>query len=88
MTDLISSIGDVCMDEKSPVFVKIDDYQNVLGLVEDLKKKKSQVKETISKVNELREKERETLEFWEQKLEDVDKKILYLDQTLFEPESK
>ncbi len=75
------------MDEKSPVFVKIDDYKKILGLVDELRNKTAQVKKTVSKVKDLREKEQESIEFWEQKLEDVDKKISYLDQTLFEPES-
>ena len=75
------------MDEKSPVFIKIDEYRKVLEMVDDLKKKTGEVRSTISEIKELRDKEQETLQFWEQKIEDVDKKSMYIDQTLFEPES-
>ncbi|MFP4119255.1 MAG: hypothetical protein ACLFTH_04340 [Candidatus Woesearchaeota archaeon] len=75
------------MDEKSPVFIKIDEYRKVLDLVDDLKKKTGEVRSTINEIKELRDKEEETLQFWQQKIDDVDKKILFVDQTLFEPES-
>ncbi|MGM5480918.1 MAG: hypothetical protein ACQESE_00760 [Nanobdellota archaeon] len=75
------------MVDKSPVFIKIDDYRKVLDLVDNLKKKTSEVRSTIGEIKELRAKEQDALDFWEQNIDEVDKKILYVDQTLFEPES-
>ena len=75
------------MEEKSPVFIKVEEYKKVLSLVEDLKKKSRDVHSTIDKIKDLRAKEEEFISSWESKIEDVDKKVAYVDQTLFEPES-
>ncbi|MGM5480019.1 MAG: hypothetical protein ACQESC_01000 [Nanobdellota archaeon] len=75
------------MEEKSPVFIKIEEYRKVLELVDKLKKKTTDVKKTVTQIKDLREKENDTIKYWEQKIDDIDKKIVYIDQTLFEPKS-
>ena len=66
------------------VFVKIDDFREVAGTVESLKAKIREVRATLSKVEEMREKEREALEHWRSAIDDVEDKIHSLNADLLE----
>jgi hypothetical protein len=74
------------MEEKSPVFIKIDKYREVLDIVDVLKKQLSDVKSTLDHVNDLKSQEEQELAIWQSNIDEVEKKILFVDQTLFEPQ--
>jgi len=74
------------MEEKSPVFIKIDEYRTVLDTVDNLKKQVVEVKKTIEKINSLRLDEEQELNSWSEKITDIEKKLALVDKTLFEPE--
>ena len=43
--------------EQMPVFVKIDDYNSVLDLMKAIQRKMDEAKETLAKINELKNEE-------------------------------
>ena len=75
------------MEEKSPVFVKIDEYKKILDVIDNLKKQIQTVHETIAEIRTLREEEEQGLEEWEDHIADVQRKVSIIDRTLFEPEN-
>lgn len=74
------------MEEKSPVFIKIDKYRQVLDVVDVLKKQVDDVRSTLQQIKKLKTQEEEEIRIWESNIAEVEKKILFVDQTLFEPE--
>ena len=75
------------MKEKTPVFVKITEYRKVLDLVDNLKTKLGDVRSTIAEIKDLREQESDALNYWESNIDDIEKKVMFVDQTLFEPDA-
>ncbi|MBW2980232.1 hypothetical protein KY360_02340 [Candidatus Woesearchaeota archaeon] len=71
----------------SPVFVKIDEYKDVLEVVGIIKDKIEDARNTLGKINELKNEEDSQLEVWNSKLEEIEKKIEFIDKSLFQPES-
>ncbi|MFC1801095.1 hypothetical protein ACFLZB_01415 [Nanoarchaeota archaeon] len=70
-----------------PVFVKIEDYKDVLDVMNILRNKVDDAKDTLRKINELKNEEDAELDLWHATLEDVERKIDFVDKTLFEPET-
>ncbi|MBI4980044.1 hypothetical protein HZC30_00635 [Candidatus Woesearchaeota archaeon] len=73
--------------EHMPVFVKVEDYQEVLNLIRLARKKLDEAKETLNKVNELKNEEDHQLEQWHNNLNEVEKKIDFVEHSLNEPEN-
>lgn len=73
------------MKEDASVFVKIDEYKDILDIVDLIKQKVEEGKEIISEINQLRNQEDEEFEAWNQELIDIEKKIDFIDRNLFEP---
>ena len=74
------------MTDKSPVFVKIEEYRQVLDVLDELKKQVVDIRETLQEIDDIRAEEETDLNHWRNKLDEVEKKILFIDQALFEPE--
>ncbi len=70
-----------------PVFVKVEDYQEVLNLIRLARNKLDEAKETLNKVNELKNEEDHQLEQWHNNLNEVEKKIDFVEHSLNEPEN-
>lgn len=68
-----------------PVFVKIDDYKNIIEVLDLLKMKLAEARQSLEKIAELKNQEDAELEQWESELEEVERKIDFIDSTLFEP---
>lgn len=68
-----------------PVFVKIDEYKDILDVMHMIKNKIEDAKETLGKINELKNEEDAELELWHTGLEEVERKIEFVDKALFEP---
>ncbi|MBS3166023.1 hypothetical protein J4444_02780 [Candidatus Woesearchaeota archaeon] len=73
--------------EKMPVFVKVDEYNEVLDIVKVVRKKLEDTKETLLKINDLKNEEDHQLEMWQNTLAEIEKKIDFIDHSLNEPES-
>jgi len=72
-------------EETMPVFVRIDDYKDILDVINMIKNKISEAKETLGKINELKNEEDAELELWQTGVEEVERKVEFIDKTLFEP---
>jgi len=70
---------------KMPVFVRIDDYKDILDVISMIKNKISDAKETLGKINELKNEEDAELELWQTGIEEIERKVDFVDRTLFEP---
>ena len=71
----------------APVFVKIEDYKDILDVLELIKDRLGEAKRTLADINELKNDEDAELELWSSTLNDIEKKLEDIDRTLFEPES-
>ncbi len=72
--------------ERMPVFVKIDEYNDVLSVVKSIRKKLDEAKETLLKVSDLKNEEDHQLEMWQNSLTELEKKVDFIDHSLNEPE--
>lgn len=71
----------------APIFVRIDEYKDILDVIELIKAKIIDAKTTLSRINELKNAEDNEIEVWTQELEEVERKISFIDRSLFEPEA-
>lgn len=72
--------------EKVPVYVKIDEYQDVLDIIHMVQGKLDEAKRTLEKINNLKGEEDELIDSWQKSLSEVSKKVDFIDRTLNEPE--
>ncbi len=72
-------------DAGMPVFVKIEDYKDVLDVIELIKNKIEQAKDVLGRINELKNEEDSELEVWKTNLEEIEGKIDDIDSSLLEP---
>ena len=72
--------------DKMPVFVKIDEYNDVLNLIRTVRRKLDEAKDTLIRINDLKNEEDHQLELWQNTLNEVEKKVDFLDHSLSEPE--
>ena len=72
---------------EAQVFVKIDEYKDVLRTVGLIKDKLNEAKGTLAKVKELKGQEDSELGIWESKLSEIENKVEGIDHILFEPSS-
>ena len=75
------------MERQTPVFVKIDEYKDVLDILDLVKNKLKDAKETINSINDLKNQEDAELEIWYREMHDIEKRIEYIDHALLEPEN-
>lgn len=73
--------------EGAQVFVKIDEYKEILDILNVLKNKLDEARETLNKINELKNDEDAELDLWYTELEEIERKVDFIDKSLFEPES-
>ena len=69
-----------------PVFVKVEEYRQILDVVDMIKGKVRQLQDTISTMSSLREEEDAELEMWSNTIKEIEKKIDDMDKMMFEPE--
>ena len=70
----------------APVFVKVDDYKEILDVLDLIKGKVSEIRHTLSDINSLQEQENAELAMWNNAIDDIEKKIDNIDKAMFEPE--
>lgn len=74
------------MTERSSVFIKIDNYRDVLDLADELKQQLSSVRNLYEQLEDMRDNEHKELQSWKQNLDAIEERLGEVDQTLFEPE--
>jgi hypothetical protein len=72
---------------EAPVFVKIENYKDVLDVFDLIKDKLEQAKRTLGDINELKNEEDSELDLWKSTLDELERKVQNIDRVLFEPES-
>lgn len=70
----------------APVFVKIDEYKEILDVLDMIKSKIGEVRETLSSINSLRNEEDAELSMWNNTINEIERKIDSIDKIMFEPE--
>ena len=73
------------LHETMPVYVKIDEYKGVTDLMNAIRAKDNDARATLSKINDLKNEEDAELELWHTGLEEVERKVDFVDKALFEP---
>ena len=76
------------MKEKlgAPVFVKVDEYKEILDVLDMVKGKISEIRGTLAGINDLRNEEDSEVSMWNGTIEDIEKKIDEIDRMMFETE--
>ncbi len=72
--------------ERMPVYVKVDEYDDVLRIMNSLQAKLEEAKGTIMKIHDLKNEEDHQLEIWQNALEELEKKLDFINNSLNEPE--
>ncbi|MAH33355.1 hypothetical protein CL615_03105 [archaeon] len=72
---------------EAPVFVKMEDYKDILDILGLIKDRLDEAKRTLDDINELKNNEDSEIKMWNSTLDDIGRKIEDIDKTLFEPES-
>ncbi len=70
----------------APLFVKVEDYKGILGILEDLKDKLTEAKSTLERLQEIRKEEDNEFAQWSTTLDEIEKRMDNIDQELLEPE--
>lgn len=68
----------------APVFVKIEDYKDILNTLEHIKDSVKEAKKVLEEINELKSNEDTQLEMWNDVLEEIEQKIESIDEDIFE----
>lgn len=72
--------------DKMPVFVKVEEYNQVLELMQTIRRKLDEAKGTLARINELKNEEDHQVELWQNTLMEIEKKVDFMDHSLNEPE--
>ena len=70
----------------APVFVKVDDYKEILDVLDLIKGKVEDIRGTLENLNELRKEEDVEVSKWNKTIDDVESKIAEIDKMMFEME--
>ena len=70
----------------APVFVKVDEYKEILDVLDMIKAKVKEIRGTLGNINELRNEEDSELAMWNGTINEIEKKIDGIDRIMFEPE--
>ncbi len=70
----------------APVFIKVDEYKEILDVLDMIKDKIKEIRETLGNINALRNEEDEELAMWNNTINEIEKKVESIDRIMFEPE--
>ena len=74
------------MRENAPVFVRIEDYRQMLDVIEMIKKNLAQAKQMLGDLNQLKEQEASEIQSWGEELDRIESKINDMDKLMFQPD--
>jgi hypothetical protein len=73
------------MQKEKNVFIKIEEYNDILDIITLINEKVKEARLVLGKLNELKNQEDNELSAWKNSLDEVERKLKYIDQSLFEP---
>jgi len=74
------------MDKNLPVFVKINDYKEILDIVDVMKHKLKETTQTLEKIKQLKSEEDKELREWEKNVTEISRRLAFIDSAFFENE--
>ncbi len=72
--------------EKAPVFVRIEEYKDIMDILILVKQRIGQAHTLLEKITELKQQEDNALAQWAKDLDEITKTIADIDNTLLSPE--
>lgn len=73
------------MNQQAAVFVKIDEYKQVLDTIELIKKNLWEAKKVLTELNALKDQENMELASWGTNLDEIEAKLGEIDKTMVDP---
>lgn len=73
------------MKHGDSVFVKINEYKEIMDVLELIKGKIREAKDTINDLNDLKNKEDEEIQRWAQTFLEIEKKVSDVDALMIHP---
>jgi len=70
----------------APVFVKVDDYKEILDVLEMIRTRVSEIRQVLNNLKSLRNEEDSELAVWSNAINEIEKKVEGIDKIMFEPE--
>lgn len=74
-------------ENRMPVFIKIEEYKEVIEVVRVIKNKLEEAKRILYKINELKNKEDAELNEWNSNINEIERKIEEIDNSILGPET-
>ena len=74
-------------DSKTEIYIKIDEYKDVLNLLQIIRNKIRYAKAILNEINQLKTEEDSELEEWTANIDEVERRIDFMDKVLFKPEN-
>lgn len=71
--------------DKAHVFVKIEEYKDIMDLVNLMREKIHHSKRLLDQIAQLKKQEDQELASWAKELEDIENRVATIDKTLLEP---
>lgn len=71
---------------EAPVFVKIEDYKDVLSVFDLIKDKLEQAKGILGEIDEIKKEENAEIDLWRSTINELEQKVDEVDKVLYEPE--
>lgn len=68
-----------------PVFIKLEEYDEVLSIAAVIRKKLEETKQTLSRIKQLKIEEDQEFLAWEDNIKSVHEKIDFVDELLKKP---
>jgi hypothetical protein len=69
--------------DATPVFVKVEEYKEVLDILEVIKRKLKGARQTLAEINRLKEEEDRELASWAGNIDEIEKRLTEIDKTIF-----
>jgi hypothetical protein len=73
-------------DKNLPVFVKINEYKEILNIMDVMKQKLKDTRQSLARVRELKMQEDQEIAEWERNVAEINKRISFIDSAFFENE--
>jgi protein involved in temperature-dependent protein secretion len=70
----------------APVYVKVDEYKDISDIMSLMREKVSQARDLLDRIAELKKKEDAEISAWMHELDEVQRRIQFIDKTLVEPD--
>lgn len=70
-------------NDLGPVFVKIEEYKDVLDVLDVVKSKLVEAKGTLDEIQKLKDEEDRELSAWVQNMDEIAQKVSNIDKTVF-----